>query len=301
MNPSYRFEGCLLGLACGDAVGTTVEFYPRDRFEPLTDMVGGGKFRLEAGKWTDDTSMAICLAESLLACEGFDPKDQMERYWQWADTGHNSSQPYSFGLGKTVVQALRDYQKTKSPYSGSKDPDKAGNGSLMRLAPISMYYADDLASAQKHAVDSSRTTHGAEECLAACEYFATLLVTCLKGVETKEAIIHSGKCVGLPDSMWHIEKSRYKQKSVGEITGSGYVVESLEAALWAFWRTDNFRDAILAAANLGDDADTTAAICGQLAGAYYGVGGIPAEWLDKLYRAEEIRQIAHQLYQRPQP
>jgi ADP-ribosyl-[dinitrogen reductase] hydrolase len=259
-------------------------------------MVGGGKFRLAPGEWTDDTSMALCLADSLLDCNGFDPVDQMERYWRWADEGYNSSQPYAFGLGKTVVRALQAYRKTKTPYSGSTKPDTAGNGSLMRLAPVPMYFANNLASAQAYAVKSSRTTHGAPECLAACEYLATLLVACFGGIESKKSLFHAAKGITLPKSMAHIEKARYKQKHVEEIKGSAYVVESLEAALWAFWHTDTFKDAILAAANLGDDADTTAAICGQLAGAYYGVKGIPDAWLSKLYRGEDIREIAQKLH-----
>ena len=277
-------------------MGTTVEFYQRGKFEPLTDMVGGGKYRLEPGQWTDDTSMALCLADSLLACNGFDPLDQMERYWRWADEGYNSSRPHPFGLGKTVVKALQSYRKSGQPYSGPEDPNKAGNGSLMRLAPIPMYYANDLSRAQEYAVKGSRTTHGAPECLAACEYFATLLVACFAGVESKETLVHAVNGTALPRSMGHIEKTRYKQKRAEEIKGSGYVVESLEAALWAFWHTNTFKDASLAAVNLGDDADTTAAICGQLAGAYYGVKGIPEDWLSKLYRGNDIREIAQRLH-----
>lgn len=141
---SEKARGTLLGLACGDAVGTTVEFCPRDRFTSMTDMIGGGKFRLTPGEWTDDTSMALYLADSLLASEGFDARDQMERYWRWANEGYNSVRPHPIGMGKTVIQALRAYRKTDNPYSGSTDEKSAGNGSLMRLAPLAIYYSSQL-------------------------------------------------------------------------------------------------------------------------------------------------------------
>ena len=123
-----RFRGCLLGLACGDAVGTTVEFKPRSTFLPITDMVGGGPFGLKAGEWTDDTSMALCLATSLLDCNGFDPLDQMERYSRWRDEGYLSSNGRCFDIGNTVAQALDRFRATGEPFSGSTDPRTAGNG-----------------------------------------------------------------------------------------------------------------------------------------------------------------------------
>lgn len=284
-----------MGLACGDAVGTTVEFIPRGRFAPVTDMTGGGKFRLQKGEWTDDTSMALCLAESLIERGGFDPLDQMQRYWRWADQGHNSCRPYAFGIGKTVAKALSRFHKTGEPYSGSTDSSASGNGSLMRLAPIPMFYLHSLDQALDFAALSSRTTHASEECLASCRYFALVLVRALAG-ETDKAALFPTQCdFTFPRALTPIIEQRFRHVQQADISGSGYVVESLEAALWCFWHTDNFRDAILAAANLGDDADTTAAICGQLAGAYYGVSQIPEDWVSSLYRAEDMRRMARRL------
>ena len=136
MDSRDAFRGCLLGLAVGDAVGTTVEFRPRGTFEPLTDMVGGGPFGLRAGEWTDDTSMALCLATSLVERNGFDARDQMERYCRWADQGYLSSTGTCFDIGGTVASALQRFQYTGEPYSGSTNPYSAGNGCIMRLAPI---------------------------------------------------------------------------------------------------------------------------------------------------------------------
>ena len=290
-----RYEGCLLGLACGDAVGATVEFIPRGRFAPVTDMTGGGKFRLQKGEWTDDTSMALCLAESLIERGCFDPLDQMQRYWRWADQGHNSCRSYAFGIGKTVAKALSRFHQTGEPYSGSTDSRSSGNGSLMRLAPIPMYYLRSSEQAQDFAALSSMTTHASDECLASCRYFALVLLRALAGETDKTRLLPIPCDLDLPPALQPIAEQRFRHAHVDHISGSGYVVESLEAALWCFWHTDNFRDAVLAAANLGDDADTTAAICGQLAGAYYGIKQIPQLWVSALHRADDIRRIAREL------
>ena len=164
-----RFRGCLLGLAAGDAVGTTVEFEERGSFPPLADLVGGGPFRLKAGQWTDDTSMALCLATSLLTQKGFEPVDQMERYWKWYREGYLSSTGRCFDIGNTVREGLETYRKTGDPLSGSTDLNRAGNGSLMRLAPVPMFYFPDLPKTVHLAGESSRTTHGASECVEACQ------------------------------------------------------------------------------------------------------------------------------------
>ena len=163
-----RCHGCLLGLAVGDAVGTTVEFQPRGSFSPVTDMMGGGPFHLKPGQWTDDTSMALCLGTSLIARNGFDPVDQMDRYWDWYQNGYLSSTGNCFDIGNTVRNALERYKQTGDPFSGGNDPYSAGNGSLMRLAPIPLFYFPDLEKSIKFAGESSRTTHGALECLEAC-------------------------------------------------------------------------------------------------------------------------------------
>lgn len=295
MDPRDRFRGCLLGLACGDAVGTTVEFKSRGTFRPVTDMVGGGPFGLKPGEWTDDTSMALCLATSLLECNGFDPLDQMERYSRWQIEGYLSSNGICFDIGNTVAQALDRFRATGDPFSGSTDPRAAGNGSLMRLAPVPMYYANDLDRVAHFSGESSRTTHGTQEAVDACRLFGVMLATALRG-ESKEAILAGSFGLDLAPSILAIAAGSYRIRTRDEIRGSGYVVKSLEAALWCFCQTDSFRDAILLAANLGDDADTTAAVCGQIAGAHYGRQGVPAGWLEKLAMREDITQIADRLY-----
>ena len=300
-----RFRGCLLGLAVGDALGTTLEFKKRGTFEPLTDMIGGGPFHLNAGEWTDDTSMALCLAMSLLECGGFDPMDQMERYVRWWQEGYLSSNGWCFDIGDTVLEALESFEKTGEPYSGSTRTMSAGNGSLMRLAPVPMYYAGDTREAIARSAESSRTTHGAQEAVDACRYFAGLLVGALNGVD-KETLLSA--LYSPVDGLWEesslsskiaeIAGGSFKDRQPPDIKGTGYVVDTLEAVLWAFHDTDNFRDGALRVANLGDDADTTAAIFGQIAGAYYGVESIPSEWRERLTMASEITAMADSIWER---
>ena len=303
-----RFRGCLLGLAAGDALGTTLEFRSPGTFEPISDMVGGGPFDLQPGQWTDDTSMALCLATSLVECGGFDPTDQMERYVRWVGEGYLSSTGTCFDFGRTVARALAKFIRYHDPYAGSTDPDTAGNGSLMRLAPVPMYFAGDAAEAIEKAADSSRTTHAAHEAVDACRYYAGLLVGALRG-EGKATLLSPHYCP--VDGLWdrdplvlgiaRVADGSFKRLDPPDIKGTGYVVEALEAALWAFHRSDNFRDGALLAVNLGDDADTTGAIYGQIAGAHYGAESIPPSWRTKLTMLTEITTLADQLHDHAAP
>lgn len=299
-----HYRGALLGLAVGDALGTTLEFKPPGSFEPITDMVGGGPFGLEPGQWTDDTSMALCLADSLIERQGFDPRDQMERYVRWYHDGYLSSTGECFDIGNTTYMSLRQFERSGDPYAGPQDPNTAGNGSLMRLAPVPLAYANDPQQALLRAGESSQTTHGARTCVDACRYFAGLIVGIVNG-EGKERVLEPH--YSPVDGMWEqqpltpdvaaVAAGSFHDKAPPEIRGTGYVVACLEAALWAFASTDSFAAGALEAVNLGDDADTTGAVYGQIAGAYYGAAAIPAAWRNKLAKLETIERMAHQLFE----
>lgn len=290
-----RYRGALLGLACGDAVGTTVEFRPRGSFPRMTDMVGGGPFGLEAGQWTDDTSMALCLAESLLQTGRFDALDQMIRYTNWWKLGYLSSTGKCFDIGVTVRRALLRFQETGDPVAGSIDPHTAGNGSLMRLAPVVLFGFPDEARVAELAAESSRTTHGAAEAVECCQLFGVLLAGALQGHAKEELRVRDSLPLTEPNVI-SIAQGAYLAKPANVICGTGYCVASLEAALWCFHHTTSFESAVLEAANLGDDADTTAAIVGQIAGAHYGIDAIPEAWRRKLHRADEIDSLARSLH-----
>lgn len=294
-----RSRGALLGLAAGDALGTTLEFQHPGHFEPLTDMVGGGPFSLKPGEWTDDTSMALCLAESLVEKHAFDPRDQMQRYVRWYREGHFSVKGYYFDIGNATRTALERFEHSGQPFAGSTDPNSAGNGSIMRLAPVPMAFAHDPTEAIRLAGESSRTTHGALTCVDACRYLAGLLVGAIHGASKEELLAPdytpipgSWNAEPLCEEVAQVAAGSFLRKEPPEIRGSGYVVESLEAALWAFAKSDSFEEGALLAVNLGDDADTTGAVYGQIAGAYYGASGIPRRWIEKLAMRDEIERLA---------
>ncbi|WP_298983695.1 ADP-ribosylglycohydrolase family protein [Caldilinea sp.] len=263
--------------------------------EYLADMVGGGPFGLQPGQWTDDASMALCLGYSLVECNGFDAHDPMTRYVRRWKEGYLSSTGVCFDIGVTVAGALQRFQQTGDPFAGSTDPHKAGNGCIMRLAPVPLYYYPDIDAAAHYAAESARTTHAAAECLDASRLFACILVRALRG-DDKAAVLlgDSATFTGAPQ-IEAIARGDYRSKRQAQIRGSGYVVDSLKAALWCFDRTDTFASAVLLAANLGDDADTTAAVCGQVAGAFYGEAGIPAAWRTQLTMHDEIVALADRL------
>ncbi len=306
-NETDRCKGALVGLACGDALGTTLEFIkPNSITKPLTGIVGGGPFNLKAGEWTDDTSMALCLAESLITQQGFNAEDQMSRYCRWMDEGYLSSTGKCFDIGNTVSKALNYFLQTNDEYAGAAvntAESTSGNGSIMRLAAIPMMYSNDPEKAIAKAAQSSKTTHGSELAIDGCKLLSGLIVAALSGIEKRELLSPYFKSIEserwnekqIHPLIYQLSGGVYKTKNPPEIKGTGYVIESLEAALWAFYHSNNFKEGCLLAANLGDDADTTAAVYGQLAGAFYGINGIPEDWRKLITELELIEQMAIKL------
>ena len=282
-----RALGALLGLAVGDAVGAAIEFEPKPRRARLDDMEAGGPHRLARGQWTDDTAMALALADSLLAHPGLDAGDLMRRFLDWLDTGAYSCTSTCFDIGVQTRSALERYRRGGPPLAGSTDATASGNGALMRLAPVAIRHWQDPAEMARVAVVQTRTTHGSPATLAASGTFAIMLAEAIAGVGL--STILSGPAGNAVEGGW---RGLHRDA----VEGSGYVVRSLQAAVWAVARTTDFRSAVLLAANLGQDADTTAAIAGQLAGAVYGAGGVPAEWLGALAWRERLADTAGHLF-----
>lgn len=297
-----RCRGAPVGLAACDALGTTLEFKAPGTFTPITDIVGGGPFHLEPGQWTDDTSMALCLADSLIEKQGFDPVDQLERYVRWYREGYLSSTGAYFDIGNTTRAALQRFEELREPYCGSTNPYAAGNGSIMRLAPVPLFFATNPAEAIEKSGESSSTTHGATVCVDACRYMGGLIVGAINGVD-KNTLLSALYCPvagywqahPLCPAINEVASGSFKRKEPPAIKGSGYVVESLEAALWAFQKSRNFREGALLAVNLGDDADTTGAVYGQIAGAYYGYSSMPENWRTIITKADFILGLSDQL------
>ncbi|CAF1202542.1 unnamed protein product [Didymodactylos carnosus] len=320
-----KIIGSLAGLALGDALGAHVEFRPRSYMlkNPVSKLIGGGTWGLKPGQWTDDTSMALCLATSLIVNQDFNPYDQLVRYKWWWKHGYMSSTGTCFDIGTATQESLQEFYKRQmrlkqhlqTEHSIDMLPKEkrekfdcycshsgvAGNGALMRLAPVPLFFSRSPVHAVEYAGISARLTHGDEKAVDACRYYAALICAAVNGYN-KDELLHEKFYQSHFDKGWfgtkHLHEEVYrvargsykKHNGYDEgIRGKGYIVNALEAALWAFWGdNDSFKDGALRAVNLGDDTDTTAAIYGQLAGAVYGMKGLPEEWLNQLYARDFI-------------
>jgi ADP-ribosylglycohydrolase len=294
-------RGTLLGLAIGDALGAAIEFQMPGTFPEVTGYRGGGPHGLDPGEWTDDTSLALALADSISEV-GWDLNDQARRYVAWWRKGEYSVNGCCFDIGITTRSALSRFEQTgDARTTGDPSEHASGNGSIMRLAPVPIGYAnlfpDQLDELITYCIDSSRPTHASPQCLSACGYFGLILAGLTNGIEREEVLARDWEPLRrlvqlhpLNAEIASVAAGSFREKKPPEISGSGYVVRSLEAALWAFHDSQDFRQAVLRAVNLGDDADTTGAVCGQLAGAYWGKSGIPVEWLEGLARKDMIER-----------
>ncbi len=232
----------------------------------------------------------------LVTKKEFDPKDQMNRYCNWWHYGYMSSNGTCFDIGMTVQGALQRYQVSGESYSGSDDPRSVGNGSIMRIAPIAIAFHNSGDLLREYSRQSSRTTHACTEALDACELFTALLVRATEEGSISD-VFENIELSTSSEGLKNIASGQFLSRNYKDIRGSGYVVESLEAALWCFANSDSFKDALILAINLGDDADTTGAVCGQIASAYYGLQGIPHEWSSAIVYRNEIQELADDLYE----
>jgi ADP-ribosylglycohydrolase len=305
-----RSRGTLIGLAVGDALGAAVEFKSPGSFKLVTGYRDGGPHGLNAGEWTDDTSMALALADSI-ASAGWDVNDQARRYAEWWQEGKYSVKGRCFDIGITTRRALGHFVKHRdATRSGDPSEDASGNGSIMRLAPVPIHfghlYLRDVGTLSRKAEESSVTTHASEQCLSACRYMATVLAGLIHG-EDRDAVLSPNwepltrlKAVKpLHPLVEKVAGGSFREKEPPAIRGSGWVVASLEAALWAFHAAANFEEAVLKAVNLGDDADTTGAVCGQFAGAFWGDSGIPDSLRSGLARFDLIDRALAGITVRP--
>lgn len=294
-----RRRGCLLGLAVGDALGAAVEFSRPGSFEPVSGFRGGGPHGLGPGEWTDDTSMALALADSI-AKAGWDLNDQAQRYVNWRRKGAYSVNGRCFDVGVTVSAAISRFERDGDARSSGDPRERAsGNGSIMRLAPVPIHYVElypeQTEGLAQRGAESSLPTHASPQCLSACRYFAVVLAGLMQGVDRDQALSLDWEPLKrlrdsepLHPAIEAVAAGSFRESQPPDIQGSGYVVKSLEAAIWAFHAAEDFETAVLAAVNLGDDADTTGAVCGQLAGAYWGESGIPHQWREDLAKQEMI-------------
>ncbi|CAF1371036.1 unnamed protein product, partial [Rotaria sordida] len=311
-----RVKGSMFGMALGDALGAHVEFRPRQYLveHPVQDLQEGGTWGLKKGQFTDDTSMGLCLANSLIARRDFVPYDQLLRYKWWFRHGYMSSTGQCFDIDSATSQSLREFERHQQSFATKhhisldqldslSDPDllakfdvncsesgAAGNGALMRLAPVPLFFYQHPTEAIEFSGVSGIITHGDQKAYDACRYYGALIVAALRG-ETKTQLLDNNFYLNhkpwfnnkqLTQEVMNVAQGSYKKPGgySDGIRGKGYIIRALEAALWAFCYDGNsFEKGVLDAVNLGDDTDTTAAIYGQLAGAYYGYDKLPQKWV----------------------
>jgi ADP-ribosylglycohydrolase len=305
-----RVEGALLGLAAGDALGVPVEFEDRAAraADPVRGMRSGGTWRVSPGTWSDDTSLALCLAESIVE-RGFDPEDSGRRFLAWLDEGLWTARGEAFDVGGATRRALgRIRAGMPATRAGGRGENDNGNGSLMRILPASIWLSSLPGSAKLAGIAAySSVTHGHPRSVLGCWLHCLVAAHLLEGATPREAYSSAVEeardaLPNLPPSL-RAEAGSYVRVLDGDldslgpsaIRGSGYVVHCLEASLWCLLRTSSFSDCVLAAVNLGEDSDTTGAVAGGLAGLAYGRSGIDEAWIGELARSDEIAALAGSL------
>ena len=278
MNTQSRAIASFLGLAIGDALGAPVEFKEPGEFEPVTDYRHSYVWNIPPGYWTDDTSMAICLAESIIARNAVDPQDLLERFGRWYKLGENSATGRCFDIGNTTRSNIELFLKE----GVTQAPDlhyQSGNGGIMRLAPVALRWWQNTSCAEHMAEVQSRTTHGSTECVECATELALLLSRAIQGVDVQKELAN-----------------RLGNLTPNYVSNSGRARDTLLAAKWCVATTNSFESAVLKAVNLGGDADTIGAVTGQLAGACYGLDSIPEQWLSGLLHKDRLTDLAEQLY-----
>jgi ADP-ribosyl-[dinitrogen reductase] hydrolase len=290
-----RFLGTVLGSAVGDAMGGPLEFQPPSpRDEPVTEMIGGGWQQLDPGEWTDDTQMTICVIESLLGKRVFDPDDIASRLVAWM-----KSQPKDIGLHTSkILQAIADGDSWESASHDAyvDNPSDAPNGSLMRCAPLSLFFFRHSEFLTELSPVLSRITHAHPDCEWACVFLNVLITGLLGGGRVINAIELAYDSIdGASNELKERIGSAMNSECSAEPTG--YVLDTLEVALWVFLHTESFEQAIITAVNKGGDADTIGAVTGALAGAKYGALAIPTKWLNTLHQVDRLCKYADGLYE----
>lgn len=277
-----RFLGALVGLAIGDALAAPTQYRRPGRFTPVGDLLGGGPFDLPRGAWSDDTAMALCLAESLLESGGFDARDQVARYRRWQQAGYLSATGQCVGITAGTARALARAQWRRQSFSGSHNPEALDPETLSRVAPVVMYFFADRESGATQAAEAARTTCQAPAVLTACRALAYALHAALSGASKAEILAAAEALIG-------------KTSRPAALGQEGSAPAALASALNVFSRSANFRDAVLGAANLGGASDVVSAATGALAGAYYSAGAIPTMWRNSLMKLQLLEGFADRL------
>lgn len=297
----------LFGTCVGDALGVPVEFSTRrdrDR-DPVAEMRGYGMHQQPPGTWSDDSSLALCLADAL--CEGYSLDRIARNFCAWYDRGDWTARGNVFDIGITTSLAIGKLKQGISPTeAGGRDERSNGNGSLMRILPLA-FYRDTIAFSEliRRTCDCSCLTHAHARSQLACSFYIAIALGLLRGLDPKAAYLQGIHNIHAIDwsSPYHrefphfdrISSGRIETLSVQTIQSGGYVVETLEASLWCLLTSQTYAETVLKAVNLGSDTDTTGAVAGGLAGIYYGIEGIPPDWIQAIARHDDIADLGRRL------
>ncbi|HPF41231.1 MAG TPA: ADP-ribosylglycohydrolase family protein [Phycisphaerae bacterium] len=296
---SARILSALLGHAVGDALGVPVEFALRaERLrDPVTEMRGFGTHHQPPGTWSDDTSLTLCTAEAL--CDGFDLARIGALFSKWYFDNHWTPHGKVFDVGITTRDAIVNLKNGVQPtLAGPNDTYNNGNGSLMRILPIAIYFAHDSAERRREcAMMASCLTHGHIRSQLACAFYSEVAARLLRDEDYAEALSATQRMFRAIIDERHLEEAisfhpildaDLPDHDPGEISGSGYVLHCLRASLWCVARSQSYEEATLMAVNLGDDTDTTAAVTGGLAALKFGADSVPQRWIDALARRDDV-------------
>lgn len=292
-------KDALLGVATGDALGVPVEFRSRSSLlnEPVTGMREYGTHGQPAGTWSDDSSLTFCLAEML--CGPYNLQNLANRFINWKEFGYWTPHGVVFDIGIATAEAIIRLRKGSPPtLAGGTTEGSNGNGSLMRILPLLFYIKDmPIEERFKHVQEVSSLTHAHLRSVNACFIYLEFARNILMG-QSKE-VAYENVCYTLTDFLQNSEASHFydilcgqlPQFPIEKIHGTGYVLSTLEAAIWCLLNTGSYSEAVLQAVNLGNDTDTTAAVTGGLAGLLYGWETIPADWRNVLAKSAAIDQL----------
>ena len=306
-----KIKAVMIGHAVGDALGVPVEFCSREEIaeDPVTDMRGFGSYPMPAGAWSDDTSMSLCALDSL--SKGVIDHDEiMDNFVRWASNDEFTPTGEMFDIGRTCLTAIRNFLEVDGRPAlecGLTDERSNGNGSLMRIHPFVLYAfvkGGTLGKSLDIIREGSIMTHAHPRTIYACGIYAMVFWEILKGADKAKVLSEIENAAVLFDGIYpeesdHFEWAFHKKlasKSADDISSSGYVVHTLEAALWCLLTTNSYKECVLKAVNLGEDTDTVAAVAGGLAGAMYGYDAIPEEWRNTLIRREYIEEMCERAY-----
>lgn len=302
VNREARIHGALWGSLVGDALGVPVEFQSRDqvRKNPVTGLRGFGTHNQPTGTWSDDSSLLLCTVDSLATCQRFDATDLGERFARWKNNAYWSPHGSVFDIGIATSQAISRIARGVPPEeAGGDDEYSNGNGSLMRIVPMALWFASASPSElATYAARSSALTHRHPRSQMACAMYCLLVCELLAGTESARVLRsawqkfsplyqHPPFATEL-SHFQHLGDGSLENASDCAVASSGYVMHTLTASIWCLLTSRSLEETVLKAVNLGSDTDTTGTVAGGLAGARYGVESIPQDWRTGLARFDDV-------------